>query len=315
MNIFAPASSFVVGHRPIHAFGMDLNLLDSFATSDDDELLPAICSGSDSEPDVHDAGGLSLMDSFAPDKPESPKRQRNNADVHETVVQPSLLRESMLVAPAPAPHPEPRRKRGRKPGVSQHQSDLARLLRTERKDPAEGPVPGRTRREICLAASEAAAKARAERQLSEKANLAQTTLSEFKDSLSTALVPVADDPQTLFNNEVLQSKVLSWNVSAKELQSLSTRAESAILGNTLRLQSKAVLAQRLKVSVQTITRRLRLLAFLLVIVRRGRAHQFLEGMDALLVRHFGDEHVRRLKFTVPCPCFNVIFHSRTCLIA
>ena len=103
MNIFAPASSFVVGHRPTHAFGMDLNLLDSFATSDDEELLPAICSGSDSEPDVHDAGGLSLMDSFAPDKPESPKRQRNNADVHETVVQPSLLRASMLVAPAPAP--------------------------------------------------------------------------------------------------------------------------------------------------------------------------------------------------------------------
>lgn len=64
--------------------------------------------------------------------------------------------------------------------------------------------------------------------------------------------------------------------------------------------SEQILADKFRVSRQTITRRVRLLAFCIIMERKAWCLQNLVGFDHFVRVHLGDEAVRRMVFIGTC---------------
>ncbi len=272
---------------------MELSLLDSFASDVDvkpSEEPPGIPAGGN-----RSASGFTLLDTFASDEaPEA--RPRSDVDPHQVVVDPaSLRRAAEQTAPVSVPRVETR---GRKKGSTAHALALERLLTPAA--PAAAPEPGAplTNSERASRAGQASARKRAE-------NRAQSQAPQPSPVTGTigapclALVPAADaagadKPSSVYSDLSIQKAIVA--LPANSGGANQGKVEAGVLQGCLRLMSKAVLADKLKCSRQTITRRMRLLSFCSIMVRRCWNLQDIISLDRLLINHFGEAAVRRTNF-------------------
>ena len=188
---------------------------------------------------------------------------------------------------------KPGKRRGRPKGSSEQQSALKRLL-----EPPPPPAERRSRKEICSAAAKAKAAKRHHRDQDGQQKLSFQQVkgeSERNDAegsapvTTTTIVPFTKGRKpticgaSLFNNIEAQQLVESWRPENET----SEKVENAVLTGSLQMVSKAQLAKSQRCSTQTITRRLRLLAFLFLLARRRRAVAYFEGLESTLRDRFG----------------------------
>ena len=188
---------------------------------------------------------------------------------------------------------KPGKRRGRPKGSSEQQSALKRLL-----EPLPPPAERRSRKEICSAAAKAKAAKRHHRDQDGQQKLSFQQVkgeSERNDAegsapvTTTTIVPFTKGRKpticgaSLFNNIEAQQLVESWRPENET----SEKVENAVLTGSLQMVSKAQLAKSQRCSTQTITRRLRLLAFLFLLARRRRAVAYFEGLESTLRDRFG----------------------------
>ena len=272
--------------------------LDRFAALDDDDEAEAPSVGVLPR-DVQSE--LTLLDSFAAPQdlpPVAALPSSSGFDPHLQVVNPALLLEESGIDDVPADLARPET-RGRKRGSTAHEASLKRLVASAPESRA-GPVEHRTRQEICREAGKASAKKRAEKASAQSSNAA-TTLAASSSSSCRSLAPILTDAAEkrhevpLSRQERLQ-QIMAVEQPEQQQQKSSTRIEYGVLQNTLKFMSKELLAKKLKTSRRTITRRMRLLAFCLFLVRSFWPVEDLTGFDNFLFLTFGAEAVRRMCF-------------------
>ena len=114
-----------------------------------------------------------------------------------------------------------------------------------------------------------------------------------------ALVPLVQEAASqrpsvaLFEQQRLQRTLATVDPQEKKA---ATKIEAGVLQSCLRLMSKSELASKLKCSRQTVTRRLRLLSFCILMVREAWALEDFKNFDNWLHYNFGDGNVRRMNF-------------------
>ncbi len=166
---------------------------DPFAELDLDDPTDAPTAGDVPQPGTPQ---LSVLDSFARGDRPAPAEARSSAsaaDPHVQIVDPALVRQESSQASAAAGLAWPKTRRGRKPGSTKHQADLARLLGSGEAAPAALPVPS-TRQERASAAGKASARKRQEARAADQAQPARphgSSASSVNPCL--ALVPVVQD--------------------------------------------------------------------------------------------------------------------------
>ena len=282
-----------LGAKPVHEV---MGVFDRFACLDDEpEEGPEGSTDRQNEAGQH--GELSVLDSFA----AAPGAQRDRPaavdwDMRLQVSVPDTVRRDMVAAAAPA-LPARCETRGRKRGSTAHETALRRLL-ADSPGPAPAVAVTPTRQEQQSAAGRASAQRRRE-QAAAGAREAEPACVNFAAEECRALVPFAAEAAgqsrttPLFEQERLQQTL---STVRPEAEKRDTKLEAGILGNYLQTISKGALAKRLKTSSKTLTRSLRLLAFCIVMVRRGWALQDFHAFDSFLFLHFGDDAVKRMTF-------------------
>ena len=264
----------------------DIDLLDSFALSDHEEPTDgafAVDAPSD---------GLSILDSFAVDA--ASEAQTSGVDPHVCIVHPCLVRQEIA-----APHEAPPmvESRGRKRGQTRHALAVRRAEQAPESDPRQAtPVP-QTRREIVSAVGKASARARRDRALQKDPR--QTTLtSTFAAQAQSCEALVVHSgsmimPGTMSESELLQQAIAVCRPNPKYP---SKGIEAGVLQCSLRGTSKKLLSEKLKCSEQVVTRRLRLIAACIVLVRKFWALNDLSGFDNFLHTHFPPGEIRRVNY-------------------
>ena len=219
------------------------------------------------------------------------------ADPHVQVVDPEVVRAESCLSVVAVEAPPRVETRGRKKGSDKHQLDLRRLLSADAAPPAAAPA---TRRERASAAGKASAQKRREAGGARRAHSSPASGSaSASGEASLALVPVAQAAAShsgsvpLFEQERLQQALV---VPIPQSEIMPTKVEKGVLAGCLRLMSKSLLADKLGCSSQTVTRRLRLLAFCIVMVRKAWSHTDLKSFDNWLYMTFPEEALRRLAF-------------------
>ena len=85
---------------------------------------------------------------------------------------------------------------------------------------------------------------------------------------------------------------MAWE--PKEGEKTDIKVEAGVLQSSLAIVSKTELAKRLKCSRQTISRRLKLLAVCLFMVRQFRSAGHFEGIWRRALVHFGVDNCREM---------------------
>ena len=247
---------------------------------------------------AEDRQGVTVLDTFAPVGAMPRRLAQSASDPHLPVVDLAVIRSDMaadavLVAPARV------ETRGRKRGSTAHQASLKRLQSVPPPAVAAPAVPV-TRREQQSAAGKASAQRRREaKQAADAAGGAATTLA-LRGVDCGDLVPWVHEAvaqrrdKTLLEQERLQRALAIVDPDIENNENLPV--EGGILVGYLKQLSKIQLAKKLGVSRDTLTRRVRLLSFCIVMVRLGWAHSDLQSFDNFLFLHFGEEDVRRMNF-------------------
>ena len=275
--------------------GLAMSILDSFAAEPEDVEADEVDLSLEAPARPP---GPSVLDSFAQDGAEVPVQRPPGFDPH-------LAGEDLAVArkrfgePAPPLGTMQASKRGRKKGSTAHQGDLKRLLGAAAPS-AEGSNTPRTRAEIARAASEAAAQKRTNSSAKSSRRVVGISGGSRNSSreAGTEIVPfTVDGHKSLFEDVAAQQQLMQWEPTRLPL-GVDSKTESGILQNALSLCSKEVLRKKLGVSRRTLSRKLSMLGFCIMLVRSGRARQHLVGLNMLLIMEFGVEAVRRMKFTL-----------------
>ena len=272
---------------------------DAWAMLDDPEdALPNV-SPSDqpsiAEPVANEEEELTIMDTFAP-QPSAVKRSAPGSDVHAETIDPAAMRASMPDLFAESPSAAAPSKRGRKKGSTAHQRDLQRLLSPPA--PKAPPPRGPARADICAVAGKASAAKRSanSKKVSKRDSDVPNPNAAHLEALEVIMVPVEAAVQpALWDTSAVHDQIISWQPPICAPADLP-KTESGILQDGLRIQSKALLAKRLGVSPQTVTRKFRLMASLVVVCRRAFAVRDIESLDSYLHAHFGVHEVRRMLF-------------------
>ena len=132
----------------------------------------------------------------------------------------------------------------------------------------EEPAPKKTRAEICRAAGVGSAAARKQKREGAQSEAAPrgSASSHSASACSMALVPLASSKLSLFSDTRLHHEV--YSLLPRPLKKpVSTNLESDILNSTCSLINKSAMAEQIGTSVQTVTRRMRLLACCLMMMR------------------------------------------------
>ena len=234
---------------------------------------------------------LDILDSFAelPTDVMVGERPLDRGDPHDT----AQSKETASELQPPLETAKPKSSRGRKRGSTNEAMDLRRLLSGDQTASAAGHGPrakAKARHEICSAAGKASARKRRGEALG-PAYSAPPVASSQSAQPSLALVPWQDAPRAgpyLFNNEAAQHTIVEFRPKEAVRKKSGIKVEAGILQSGLSLMSKSELAKKLKVSRKTVTKRLRLLAVAIMLVRKLRtAGRFEEAYQVLLITYSG----------------------------
>ena len=187
-------------------------------------------------------------------------------------------------------------KRGRKRGSTAKELALKRLFSGAL---AQGQqTDNLTRPEICYRAGKAR-QART-REAPAAASAAATEVSSLSAAASKgAIVEFGGLPKTidksLFQSAASFGAITDWNEPASTAKQ-PKHLEKGVLKTSLAQISKQLLAEKLDVSRRTITRRLRLLAFCILLVRRRKAEAKFPAITEHLQQIYGHDNVKTLHF-------------------
>ena len=274
---------------------MEMDCDDPFASLDVDDLESQVVVATPSQ----FPAGLNVLDTLD-DAQSSSKACRHLpsaaiTDPHSNVVDPVLIRKE-CVHDGMTDTSRRQETRGRKRGSDAQSAALSRLL----SGPAQiacGVHVRSTPKEAASIGGKASAEARRKR--ASGAALAIAAASTSQTSTTQALVPLLNEAQTQIRSKPLSSQERlqhAISVVRQDQCCKPTPVEAGVLGGSLKLMSKAVLAGQLNCSRQTVTRRTRLLALVIVLVRRGWAIRDMQALDNLLLVRFGEDNVKRACF-------------------
>ncbi len=263
---------------------MDAFDADAFAALDEEpESAPPTDSIAQQQPGIPE---LSVLDTFlsVPVRRIGPVQLAEGSDPHLEVVDAALVRrEDASLCPALVRGPR-METRGRKRGSTSQVRDLARLLAAPVPAEAAAPNAPMTRQQRASAAGKASARKRREKALEESSAPAAGSSDASASASCCAMVPYVAAVSRRFSVPLSQQEDLQRALAVVHHQApkVSTPIESGVLKHGLQLMSKSVLADKLKCSIQTVTRRVRFLAFCIVLVRRAWALQDISEFDSFL---------------------------------
>ena len=257
---------------------MEVDPQESFALSDDE--LP---SAPTSRP-VARVPGLSVLDTFAVERCQRvcavAHGDASNSDVHADVpVQPGDVVHLPDISGS-----KPASRRGRPKGSAAAAMIVHRARAAVRGEQPEPMGAARSRKDIALAASQAAAAKRKAQRLPQRS---ATPCSEDVTGHPfgpVALVPFdagaaqARERLSIFQDTLAQDALIEWE---KPAQPVDAHIEVSILSNILSLMTKTNLAKDLKVEKKVITRRFRVIALCIILARRRRTEKRILNIETL----------------------------------